>query len=80
MVLTRQAARKSTPGKAQRKQMLTLTAKASAPKQGGVKSSPSKLTTACNRMIARRSTPGKAPRKLFLKFAAKAKAPKQGGI
>ena len=80
MVVTRQMARQSTSGNAPRKEILTLGTKAEAPKKGGVKSSPSKLTKARNRMIARRSTPGKAPRKLLLTLAAKKLAPKQGGI
>uniref|UniRef100_A0A7N9CDP6 H3 clustered histone 11 n=1 Tax=Macaca fascicularis TaxID=9541 RepID=A0A7N9CDP6_MACFA len=83
MARTKQTARKSTGGKAPRKQLATKAARKSAPATGGVKK-PHRYRpgTVALREIRRyqKSTGGKAPRKQLATKAARKSAPATGGV
>ncbi|OWK13444.1 hypothetical protein Celaphus_00014534 [Cervus elaphus hippelaphus] len=76
MARTKQTARKSTGGKAPRKQLATKAARKSAPATGGVKK-PHRYRPGTT---ARKSTGGKAPRKQLATKAARKSAPATGGV
>ncbi|RXN02429.1 histone [Labeo rohita] len=79
MARTKQTARKSTGGKAPRKQLATKAARKSAPSTGGVKK-PHRYRMARTKQTARKSTGGKAPRKQLATKAARKSAPSTGGV
>ncbi|KAI7845418.1 hypothetical protein COHA_000971 [Chlorella ohadii] len=96
MARTKQTARKSTGGKAPRKQLATKAARKSAPATGGAAdhcSHPTHHPTTPNsnplnpqpamartKQTARKSTGGKAPRKQLATKAARKSAPATGGV